>query len=382
MVGEQDISMRYSVPAVCAVQNGQELFLFFLPAKTLNALPIQVERFDPDKRYDDPEQGYQRAAEKNRARRFARYLEAAAAVSPTAIMLNDRNRQSKYDPKTGMLIFDSDKGPVFNYDGQHRELGYRLRMDGDEAFAEFPVPVVMTRGMEKLTEMMQFRTINSTAKGVPTALVNAILAKLQATEGDEAIDASAHRNVVCYKVTELVNNDPDSPWHQLIALPNQGQWTKRDTAEDPTREHTRVIKANSFVDALRPVYDYVSMLKIAASIDERAGEIAAIINEFWSALKEKMPQAFDQANDYALFKSGGVGPMHLVLRDLMVKMHTGHRRYTRDGFLAMTEGSDLLDNAEFWRSDNEDGARIYSGKANWPDLAKRIIRDVEEGATA
>src|SRR5437868_7394369 len=106
--------MRYSVPAVRAVQNGQEIFLFFLPAKTLNALPIQVERFDPDKPYDDPEQGYQRLAERNRARRFARYLDTAKAISPTAIMLNDRNQQSKYDPKTGMLTFDSDKGPVFN----------------------------------------------------------------------------------------------------------------------------------------------------------------------------------------------------------------------------------------------------------------------------
>ena len=33
-------------------------------------------------------------------------------------------------------------------------------------------------------------------------------------------------------------------------------------------------------------------------------------------------------------------------------------------------------------TDNEDGARIYSGKANWPDLAKKIIRDFEEGAVA
>jgi hypothetical protein len=159
--------------------------------------------------------------------------------------------------------------------------------------------------------------------------VNAILAKLHATEGDEAIDASAHRNVVCYKVTEAMNNDPDSPWHLLIALPNQSQWTKRDISEDLTREHTRVIKANSFVDALRPVYDYMSMLKMAATIDERAEEMAAVANEFWSALKERMPEAFERANDYALFKSGGVGPMHLVLRDLMVKMHTGHGSTSR-----------------------------------------------------
>jgi len=128
------------------------------------------------------------------------------------------------------------------------------------------------------------------------------------------------------------------------------------------------------------VYDYAAMLNMAGTIDERAVEIAAVVNEFWSALKERMPEAFERPNEYALFKSGGVGPMHLVLRDLMVKMHTGRRKYVKEEFLAMMEGSDLLGNAEFWQSDNEDGARIYSGKANWPDLAKRIIRDLEEGA--
>lgn len=372
--------MRYSVPALRAVQNGHELFLLFVPARVLGALPIKVEQFDSAKSYDAPEQGYQRLAERNRARRFGRYLEAPNAMSPTAIMLNDRDAQTKFDPKTNTLIFDTEKGAIFNYDGQHRELGYRMRLEGGESFGEFPVPVVMTRGMDKLTEMLQFQTINSTAKGVATSLVNAILAKLQATKGDEAIDASSHRNVVCYKVTEALNNDPASPWFKLIALPNENQWTSKQVAEDPTREHTRAIKANSFVDALRPVYDYISTHRIATSIDQRAIEIGEIVTEFWSALKEKLPAAFARPNHYALFKSGGIGPMHLVLRDLLVKMHSGHRDFKKDEFLLMLEGSDLLSNDEFWQSDNEDGARIYSGKANWTDLAKRIVRDIDEGA--
>ncbi len=73
---------------------------------------------------------------------------------------------------------------------------------------------------------------------------------------------------------------------------------------------------------------------------------------------------------------------HLVLRDLLVKMHTGHRKFIKTEFLAMLDESDLLANPEFWQSDNEDGARIYSGKANWPDLAKRLIRDIEDGVAA
>ncbi len=373
--------MRYTVPAVRAVQNGQELFQFFLPAKTLKALPIKVERFDPGLPYDDADQGYQRAAERNRARRFARYLEAADAISPTALMLNDRDSQTKFDAKKGELTFDTDKGPIFNYDGQHRELGYGFRFDEESSFGEFPIPVVMTRGMDKVTEMLQFRVINSTAKGVQTALVNAILAKYQATEGDTVIPGSAQRSVVCYKVTEALNNDPGSPWYELISLPNQQHATKKEIASNPASEHTRVLRANSFVDALRPVYDYVAMLKITATIDDRADEIAAVVTEFWSALKQQMPTAFDEPNNYALFKSGGVGPMHLVLRDLLIKMHTGHRKFIKDEFLVMIGASELLTDADFWLSTNDDGARIYSGKANWGDLAKRIIRDIEDSVT-
>ena len=371
--------MQVSVPAVQAVQNGHQLFLFFLSADTLKDLPIQVERYDPDKPYDAHDQGYQRSPERNRARRFSRYLQNADALSPTALMLNDRHSVTEFDAQRNELLFDTAKGPIFNYDGQHRELGYRFRLEDDPSFGKFCIPVVMTRGIDKLTEMLQFQTINSTAKGVATSLVNAILAKHHAREGDDVLSGTVQtRNVVGYKVTEQVNNDPDGPWHQLIVLPNQKLWTKKEITEVPARKHTRVVKANSFVDALRPLYDYVTMLRgVTATVDERAEEIASIVNEFWTALKDQMPDAFASPRDSALFKSGGIGPIHLVLRDLLTKMYLARRQFVRNEFKIMIAGSDLLTDADFWSSSNENGARIYSGKANWPDLAKRIGRDLQ-----
>ena len=133
-------------------------------------------------------------------------------------MLNDRHSQTKFDPKSNLLTFDPDGKSIFNYDGQHRALGYLFRYEGNESFGEFAVPIVMTRGMAKRNEMTQFQTINSKANGVPTALVNAILAKMQATEGDDAIDPSAHRNVVCHKATEAVNSVPGGAFHQQSPL--------------------------------------------------------------------------------------------------------------------------------------------------------------------
>jgi DGQHR domain-containing protein len=371
--------MRHSVPAVRAVQNGREIFTAFIPANIYAALNITVERFDPAKPYDEDDQGYQRAPENNRARKFTRYLSQPDAISPTSILLNDRFSQVQFDPRTNTLSIDPTK-PLFNVDGQHRGLGYKFRFEEDAAFGGFPIPVVITKGMPKLKEMIQFRVINSTAKGVATALVNAILAKLQSEEGDDAIDKSSHKSVVGYKITESLNNDPKSPWHNLIILPNQKAWTKREVLEDPTREYTRVLKANSFVDALKPVYDYMLGHTIADDLDSRAKKIAIVVNEFWLALKAMMPEAFDKPTDYALFYSGGVGPLHFVLRDLLGKMHVGRRDFVKDEFLKMMKDSSRLRDPDFWHSENREGAVIYSGKANWPDLAKLIIEDMEESA--
>ena len=93
-----------------------------------------------------------------------------------------------------------------------------------------------------------------------------------------------------------------------------------------------------------------------------------------------MPEIFDQPHSYVLLKSNGVGTLHLVLRDLLIKMHQGRRQFIAVEFLTMLEGSDLLGNSEFWKSENEDGARNYSGRAGWSDLAKHLIRDIEEGS--
>ena len=141
-----------------------------------------------DKPYDDPDQGYQRAAEKNRARRFARYLEKADAMSPTALM--------PQRPKFHHQLRLEEPANWFSTPPRGRSsitTGSTASSATDSGWATirplggFHIPIVMTRGVDKLTEMLQFQTINSTAKGVATALVNAILAKHQETAGDDVL---------------------------------------------------------------------------------------------------------------------------------------------------------------------------------------------------
>ncbi len=379
-----------SVPALRDEQNGTEIFMFFVPAQTLKSLNIKVEQFDPGKSYQNEDQGYQRNPEPARMRKFARYLAQPDAISPTAILLNDRLGATKFDKEKGLLTFDSTH-PVFNVDGQHREGGYEHRLDGDPDFGNFPIPVIMTKHLSKLREMIQFNVINDSQKGVATSLVKAILSQVHENQGDKVIeDAGKVRDVVLYKTVEALNSQPQSPWRGFIILANEKAWTKREKIEVPARAKTRLIKAESFVDSLKPVHDYMSsMFFDLSSIDHRVTMLADTVRGFWSAIREQMPEPWEKPQQYTLFQSGGVGPLHLVLKSLLTPMLKAHRAFDADNFKAMIQDASLLTDADFWRSTDDDGnliedgrarARLYSGKTTWPDLARMVKESIDESA--
>ncbi|HEX9430594.1 MAG TPA: DGQHR domain-containing protein, partial [Candidatus Bathyarchaeia archaeon] len=324
-----------------------------------------------------------------RMRKFARYLSQADAISPTAIFLNDRLGTTAYDKDRGVLTFDT-AHPVFNVDGQHREGGYELRVRSDPTFGKFPIPVIMTKRLPKLREMIQFNVINDTQKGVATSLVKAILAQVHDNQGDKVIeDAGKVRDVVLYKTVEGLNTQPASPWHGFIILANQKAWTKTEKAEVPSRAKTRLVKAESFVDSLKPVHDYLTMFFDLLTIDQRVAKLTDIIRDYWEAIREQMPEPWEYPQRFTLFQAGGVGPLHLVLKSLLPPMHQAHRAWDKANFTAMIREASLLTDSDFWRSTDEAGniiedgrsrARLYSGKANWPDLARMVKESIEENA--
>ena len=93
------------------MQNGHVMFLVSVPAANLKQLNLKVERFDStwwthrggeinDEEYLD-QQGYQRTVDNNRANKFAAYLQQDEAISPTVLLINDRNGACTYNKETG-----------------------------------------------------------------------------------------------------------------------------------------------------------------------------------------------------------------------------------------------------------------------------------------
>ena len=382
-----------TLPALRAVQNGHVMFLVSIPAAKLNLLNLKVERFDPSlverlrraeitsEEYLD-QQGYQRVVDNNRANKFAAYLQQDEAISPTVLLINDRNGACTFNQTTGALTFDT-KTPLFIYDGQHRDKGLEKALSLKSNLADFPIFVVITSKLPKLKEMTQFKVINGTAKGVKTNLVIEILTAIQTDETEVSVKDA--KQIACNHATHEINRRDDSPWKGMVALANTTKPKKSEINVNPELEHQRILGSQSFLRSLRPIYDYLEAnkwptvrngtLKTPSSLEDRGRKIADIVVQFWRAVKQQMPEPFDSPGEYVLHGAMGVLCMHTVLASLLGDMYTGRRQWITDEFVTMTSGSEWFTDDGQWEKDGGEAA-TYGGYGGTEKLAALIIESL------
>jgi DGQHR domain-containing protein len=382
-----------TLPALRAVQNGHVMFLVSIPAAKLKQLNLKVERFDStlverhrggeitDEEYLD-QQGYQRTVDNNRANKFAAYLQQDEAISPTVLLINDRNGACTYNEKTGMLTFDT-KSALFIYDGQHREKGLDKALSLKADLAEFPIFAVITSELPKLKEMTQFKVINGTAKGVKTNLVIEIMTAIQTEESEVSVKDA--KQIACNHATHEINRRDESPWKGMVALANTAKPKKSEINVSPELEHQRIIGSQSFLRSLQPIYDYLESnkwptvrngtLKTPSSLLDRGRKIADIVVEFWQAVQSQMSEPFETPEDYVLHGAMGVLCMHTVLASLLGDMHQGRRRWVADEFVTMISTSEWFTDAGQWEKDGGEAA-TFSGFGGTEKLAALIIESL------
>ena len=383
---------RFSLPALRACQNGTEMFLVAISARCLADLTITVERFDASlfgefHNGDITEkellarQGYQRSVETNRVNRFAGYLKQDLAISPTVLLVNDRDGGCKYDDESGELTFDTEV-PMFIFDGQHRKDGYIKAVMEQSKLGTFPVFVVITVGIDKRREMEQFQVINGTAKGVKTNLVIEIKANLH----DDAYGAKNPKDakkIACNHAMHFVNFREGSPWRGTIIMASQTKVKKSELRENPELENQRILGSASFIESLGPVYDYLDQHGMwgsgtSVTVEKRGERMADIVIELWKAIRELMPEPFEAPKDYLLQKSIGCLAIHRVLQYLLKVMYTARREWTADEFKIMIKPSEWFNDTQDW--ENKDSkASLYGsgGNVSAQKLASEIIDDLQ-----
>jgi DNA sulfur modification protein DndB len=154
------MATRKNIPVVKCEQNGKQFFLASISSHILkNVCTIS-------RRSENPKKGFQRLLNKNRARDIARYLDEETGVIPSALIVSAQpSSKIEYDPRKQTISFSETEDGFLVLDGQHRLFGLK------EAKKDYDFPIVIFIGLNTSEEVKLFIDINTTQKGVPSALL-------------------------------------------------------------------------------------------------------------------------------------------------------------------------------------------------------------------
>lgn len=151
---------RISVNALQCVQNNKTFYL-----ATLNSDLLKEMCFVTRKK-EDPQKGFQRLLSEKRAKNIAIYMDEEKGVIPSALILSAQDNASiRYDKTKSKLSFEKATNSLMVIDGQHRLFGFY------ESKESYEIPVIIFANLTTTEEVKLFIDINTTQKGVPTALI-------------------------------------------------------------------------------------------------------------------------------------------------------------------------------------------------------------------
>jgi DGQHR domain-containing protein len=291
--------------------------------------------------------GYQRKLDEKRIRKIAAFFERASAIMPVAGLLNVREK-GKLKFSEGKLIIP-DGVRVWVVDMQHRLKGLLLALDQkilrDDSF-EFPV--VITEGLGQVDEAIQFYIINTKAKKMDVALTRRLL--ITNNKVKEIVETKPWE-VPAVQISIALNRSiPDNPWYGRIRQPN----------EDRLPLH--VANEKSFVQSLKQI--------LIPGRLKRQKRVAKSLAAFWVAIKQNIPDAFDNPKSYLIQKTPGIFAFNSFIAPIFLA------RYTDKDFAKHLSGLKRL-GPRFWKGKNKQGARRFGtgmgGYANLADFLKKQI---------
>lgn len=281
-------------------QRGLVMYLTTMKAGDLLA-SYTIDRWGTD----NPK-GYQRALVPIRVRKAMNYLLKEEGVFPTSILVNVRGKIEFTPMKSvdsfaefGELSLSPSSLPFSVVDGQHRLEGLKEAIEEDPKFDDYPLSVTIVNLPDVYSEMRQFYIVNTRQKGVPTDLVQRHLYEMAEKMGKPALLVLEGEKAVltaeAIPVVDIIRNDPRSPWYNKLQLPGEA------------KQPNHIIKQRPFADSI------TTILKTRPSFRRKnAKELANDLNNYWNALKEIFPEAFEEPNDFTLQKTPGIYSLHMV----------------------------------------------------------------------
>lgn len=165
--------------AVLITQGTQKFYTLTMPIDVISKC------CSPNPRADDPEDGFQRTLNENRANSIADYIRAGGVI-PSSIILSAQSTSSiQYVSRNKTIGFKLDPSSFLIIDGQHRVYGFRKLVES--GFIEkLRIPVVIFTDLSPVQEARIFIDVNTLQQPVPRELLLDIK-KLAETENAEEI---------------------------------------------------------------------------------------------------------------------------------------------------------------------------------------------------
>lgn len=250
--------------------------------------------------------GYQRALVPVRVRKAATYLLKEEGVFPTSILVNVRGKV-EFKPKRnidnfaefGELTISEESLPFSIVDGQHRLEGLTTAAEQDPNLLDYPLPVTIISLPEVYNEMRQFYIVNTRQKGVPTDLVQRHLYEMSLKMGKPTLLVLEGEKAVltaeAIPIVDLIRTDPSSPWYNGVQLPGE------------KKEKNHVIKQRPLTDSITYIF------KSRPSFRRKdPKEFTKNLIDYWNAIKELFPEAFQDPKNYTLQKTPGTYSLNMT----------------------------------------------------------------------
>lgn len=310
--GKSEIVVR----ALHTIQGEQlDVYAFFIQgADIVKVADIsRVERDDTDAL-----KGFQRPEIRSHVKGIVDYLNQGSVLFPNAIILAmspgvrfAASRGSKPTGDEGLAqsgtltipVYQEGKRVAWIVDGQQRSLALAQAAKKDIA-----VPVVGFVSDSLEVQREQFILVNK-AKPLPSRLINELLPET----GGILLPRDLSSRKVPSELCNLLNRDPNSPFHKLIKRPSD----RATTAAVVTDTAVVTMIRNSINNPLGALAPYKASARDSADIES----MYKLLVTFWSAVKAVFPDAWGKdPRQSRLMHSAGIEAMGLLMDRIYARL--------------------------------------------------------------
>jgi len=235
--------------------------------------------------------GIQRELSQRRVKEIGKYVKLVDATFPTSVILHINQEDIEYNEETSTLKLPFRDNVAKVLDGQHRIAGLEMLEKGGKAFQ---INGTIFVEMELEDQALVFATINKTQTKVNKSLVADLYAFAENRSPQKT----------CHNIIRALNKKDGSPFYDKIKILGTADDKEKETitqatfsdnlinliSKDPMMDRDRYkrgSKPNKYEGKdleRRPLRNLF--------IDEKDGEIAKIIFNFFDAVQEKWPDAW------------------------------------------------------------------------------------------